>query len=76
MITSCEADSQYFLQPVERLYVNGGVYLDNELRVPFEYDNYYTTFRYLRSPVLDGASVHFQFLNFFQFFPENLTGSC
>lgn len=77
------ADSQLFLQTYERLYFDGGLYLNDQLAVPFEYDNYYNVFRYLRSPALDGASIHFQFRNFFQFalksyyfmgLPGNLVG--
>ena len=77
------ADSQLFMEHLERLYFDGGLYLNDQLAIPFEYDNYYNVFRYLRSPALDGASIHFQFRNFFQFclkpyyymgLPGNLVG--
>ncbi len=59
-------DTQSFLSPYSRVYLNGGVYLNDGNAVPFEYDGYYS-FRYLRSEALGGASVHFQMFNFFQF---------
>lgn len=59
-------DTQRFLQPFSRVYFDGGLYLDDVLRVPFEYDGYYS-FRYIKSPAITGASVHFQMLNFFEF---------
>ena len=59
-------DTQSFLQEFSRVYMNAGLYVNNRSAVPFEYDGYYS-FRYLRSPALDNASVHFQMMNFFQF---------
>lgn len=59
-------DTQSFPSPLDRVYFNGGLYLDDRLSLPFEYDGYYN-FRYVRSPALGGASVHFQMYNFFQF---------
>lgn len=59
-------DTQSFLSPYSRVYLNGGIYLNGRNAVPFEYDGYYS-FRYLRSDALGGASVHFQMFNFFQF---------
>ena len=59
-------DSQSFPAPFDRVYFDGGLYLNDKLTIPFEYDAY-SSFRYLRSPALGGASVHFQMFNFFQF---------
>ena len=59
-------DSQSFPSPFDRVYFDGGLYMDGKLTVPFEYDGY-SCFRYVRSPALGGASVHFQMFNFFQF---------
>ncbi|MEG0512585.1 MAG: hypothetical protein RR653_07680 [Clostridia bacterium] len=59
-------DTQRFLQPQSRVYFNGGLYLNNQLTVPFEYDGYHS-YRYLRTPALGGASMHFQMHNFFEF---------
>ena len=59
-------DTQNPWMPLNRVYFNGGLYLDEKLTIPFEYDSY-ITFRDLRSPALGGASVHFQMNNFFQF---------
>lgn len=59
-------DTQSFLSPYSRVYLDGGIYLNEKNAVPFEYDGYYS-FRYLRSDALGGASVHFQMFNFFQF---------
>ncbi len=59
-------DSQSFPAVFDRVYFDGGLYLNDKLTIPFEYDGY-SSFRYLRSPALGGASIHFQMLNFFQF---------
>jgi len=59
-------DTQSFPNPFDRVYFDGGLYLNNKLTIPFEYDGY-SSFRYLRSPALGGASIHFQMFNFFQF---------
>lgn len=59
-------DTQSFLQQYSRVYFNGGLYVDDKCAIPFEYDGYHS-FRYVRSPALDGASVHFQMHNFFEF---------
>ncbi|MBR5545395.1 MAG: hypothetical protein IKU70_00215 [Clostridia bacterium] len=59
-------DSQSFPAVFDRVYFDGGMYLNDKLTIPFEYDGY-SSFRYLRSPALGGASVHFQMFNFFQF---------
>ena len=59
-------DTQNAWMPLNRVYFDGGLYLNDKLTVPFEYDSY-ITFRYLRSPALGGASVHFQMNNFLQF---------
>ena len=59
-------DTQSFPNPFDRVYFDGGLYLNNKLSIPFEYDGY-SSFRYLRSPALGGASIHFQMFNFFQF---------
>lgn len=59
-------DTQSFPNPFNRVYFDGGVYLNDKLTVPFEYDAY-SNFRYVRSPALGGASIHFQMFNFFQF---------
>ena len=59
-------DSQSFPAPFDRVYFDGGLYLNDKLTIPFEYDAY-SNFRYVRSPALAGASVHFQMHNFFQF---------
>ena len=61
------ADVQQFLHPYGRVYADAGLYLNGKETVPFEYDNYYSDFRYFRSPALGGASVFFQFRNFYQF---------
>lgn len=59
-------DSQSFPAPVDRVYFDGGLYLNDKLTIPFEYDAY-AQFRYVRSAALGGASVHFNMFNFFQF---------
>ncbi|NLO84497.1 MAG: hypothetical protein GX096_03575 [Clostridiales bacterium] len=59
-------DTQRFLQPFSRVYFDGGLYLKDTMRLPFEYDGYYS-FRYIKSPALAGSSVHFQMFNFFEF---------
>ena len=59
-------DTQSFPNPFDRVYFDGGLYLNDKLTIPFEYDGY-SSFRYVRSPALGGASVHFQMFNFFQF---------
>ena len=49
------------------MVLNGGLYLEEENKIPFLYDSY-MTYRYLRSPALDwGEYVHFHMDNFFQF---------
>ena len=52
-------DTQNPWMPLNRVYFNGGLYLDEKQTIPFEYDSY-ITFRYLRSPALGGESMHFQ----------------
>lgn len=59
-------DTQSFPDPIDRVYFDGGLYVNDRLAIPFEYDGY-TNFRYIRSPMFGGASVHFQMYNFFQF---------
>lgn len=59
-------DTQHLLMPLSRAYFDGGLYLNDELTLPFTYDGY-STFRYVRSPALGGASVHFNTNNFLQF---------
>lgn len=59
-------DTQRFLQPFSRVYFDGGLYLNDRLAVPFVYDGYHS-YRYVRSPALSGASIHFQMHNFFEF---------
>lgn len=61
------ADVQLFLQPTGRTYADAALCLNGEPVIPFEYDNYYSDFRYLRSPALGGASVFFHFRNFYEF---------
>ncbi|MBR3874663.1 MAG: hypothetical protein IKJ26_10960 [Clostridia bacterium] len=63
---SGEVKAQSFPKPLSRVMLDGSLDLNGEPIVPFEYDGY-CNFRYLRSPALDGASVHFQMHNFFQF---------
>lgn len=55
-----------FPNPYSRVYLNGGVYLDGQERLPFVYDAYHS-YRYLISPAFRGDSVHFQMHNFFEF---------
>lgn len=55
-----------FLDPYSRVYLDGGVYLNGEERLPFVYDGYHS-YRYLISPAFRGDSVHFQMHNFFEF---------
>jgi len=59
-------DSQNFPKPLNRVYFDGGLYLNDKLTVPFEYDAY-STLRFVRSPALGGASVFFHMDNFFEF---------
>lgn len=59
-------DTQRFLQPYSRVYFDGGLYLNEKLTVPFVYDGYHS-YRYIRTPALAGASMHFQMHNFFEF---------
>lgn len=59
-------DTQHPWEWLNRVYFDGGIYLGEKPVIPFEYDSY-ISFRYVRSPALDGASVHFQMNNFFQF---------
>lgn len=60
------ADAQSFLSPYSRVYFSGGLFMNGESVLPFEYDGYYS-FRYVRSPALNGDSIHFQMFNFLQF---------
>ena len=59
-------DVQDFLQQFSRVYFDGGLYLNGKNALPFTYDGYYS-FRYVRSPALRGASIHFQMYNFPEF---------
>ena len=59
-------DTMDFLQPYSRVYFNGGVYVNDDLRVPFVYDGYHS-YRYLVSPAIRNDSLHFQMHNFFEF---------
>ena len=59
-------DSQNFPRPTNRVYVDGGVYLNDKLTVPFEYDAY-STLRFLKSPALGGENIFFHMDNFFEF---------
>jgi len=59
-------DSQSFPMPSNRVYFNGGLYLDDELTLPLEYDAYHSV-RFLRSPALGSMNICFQMLNFFEF---------
>ena len=59
-------DTQSFPAINDRVYFDGGLYLKDKLTIPFEYEGY-SSYRYLRSPALGGASVHFHMFNFFQF---------
>ncbi len=59
-------DTQNYLQKYSRIYFDGGLYINENKTLPFTYDTY-ANFRYVRSPALDGASVHFQMKNFFEF---------
>ncbi len=59
-------DSQSYPAPIDRVYFDGGLYVNDKLTIPFEYDAY-AQFRYVRSPAFGGASVHFNMFNFFQF---------
>ena len=61
-----QAKTQSFLSPYSRVMLDGALQLKDQPTIPFEYDGYYS-FRYLRSPAIDNASVHFQMFNFFQF---------
>lgn len=61
-----QAKTQSFLSPFSRVMLDGSLCLNDQPTIPFEYDGYYS-FRYLRSPAIDNASVHFQMFNFFQF---------
>lgn len=59
-------DTQLFLDPLSRVGMDATLCLNDREYVPFRYDGYYS-FRYVRSPALDGASVHFQMQNFLEF---------
>ena len=61
-----QMDSQSYPDPIDRVYFNGGLYVDESEAIPFEYDAY-GHFRYVRTPAFGGASVHFNMFNFFQF---------
>ena len=55
-----------FGQPMSRVYFNGGLYMNDVIRIPFVYDGYHS-YRYLISPAVYNESIHFQMHNFFQF---------
>lgn len=59
-------DTQHLLMPLNRVYFDGGLYLNDRLTLPFTYDSY-MTYRYVRSPALGGASLHLNTNNFLQF---------
>ena len=59
-------DAQRFLQTYSRSYFSGGLCLNGEMALPFEYDDYYG-FRYVRADALGGANIHFHMYNFFEF---------
>jgi len=59
-------DSQHAFEFENRVYMDAGLYLHDELKIPFDYDSY-VTYRYMSSPALDGSFVHFHMDNFFQF---------
>ena len=55
-----------FLLPDSRVFFNGGLFINETLRLPLIYDGY-NSFRYLVTPALKNESVHFQMHNFFEF---------
>ena len=59
-------DAQSFPTTDDRVYFNGGVYLNNKLTVPFEYDAY-GNLRFISSPALNGDSLFFHMSNFLEF---------
>lgn len=59
-------DAQNFLNPYSRVYMDAGLYVKDQKRIPFVYDGYHS-YRYLISPALKGESLHFQMHNFFDF---------
>lgn len=59
-------NTQLFLNPFSRVGMDASLCLNGKEMIPLEYDGYYS-FRYVRSPALDGASVHFQMNNFLEF---------
>ena len=59
-------NTQLFLNPFSRVGMDASLCLNGKELIPLEYDGYYS-FRYVRSPALDGASVHFQMNNFLEF---------
>ncbi len=59
-------DAQSFPMPLSRVRMDAALCLNGEETIPFAYDGY-CNYRYVRSPALGGASVHFQMINFFQF---------
>ncbi len=50
----------------DRAYMNAGLYVNGQNRIPFVYDGYHS-YRYLISPMFRNESVHFQMHNFFDF---------
>ena len=58
--------TQLFLRPLSRVGMDASLSLNDKAEIPMEYDGYYS-FRYIRSPALDGASVHMQMQNFLEF---------
>lgn len=59
-------DTQLFLDPLSRVGLDASLCLNGKEYVPFRYDGY-STYRYVRSPALEGASIHFQMINFLEF---------
>lgn len=59
-------DTQLFLDPLSRVGMDASLCLNGKEYVPFRYDGY-STYRYVRSPALEGASIHFQMINFLEF---------
>ncbi|MCL1854295.1 MAG: hypothetical protein FWF86_01060 [Clostridia bacterium] len=59
-------DTIDFGKPINRIYFNGGLYVNDVVRIPFIYDGYHS-YRYLVSPAFRNESIHFQMHNFFQF---------
>lgn len=59
-------NSQDWLQPESRVYMDAALQVQGKDRVPFVYDGYHS-YRYIVSPALAGESVHLQMHNFFDF---------